>query len=223
MHTQHQHSRSARRRSLWRVTLVGLVVVTLGTAACSSGDGDGGEQLADTESIDQTSSEEQSGDSGDTSDGDDSGDQGSGEVLGTARATLRASAIDNRSTPLRIDVVGLERHGDLVELALVLTNEAEEPTDDSEPQDFGIDTMFGDEGGYDASGIGLVDGEAQTIYLPAYDSEGVCLCTDDLGASQVPPGGTLNIDATYGGVPDDAEELDVRVPNFPAVTGVSVR
>jgi hypothetical protein len=223
MHTQQQPSRHARRSGVWLVTLVGLVALIAGATACSSG-GDDGEQLADTESIDQTSSQEESGDS-DTPTGDDeSSDQGSGEVLGTAQASLRASAIDNRSTPVRIDVVGLERHGDLVELALVLTNEAAEPTDDSEPQDFKIDTMFGDgTSSYDASAIGLVDGDAQTIYLPAYDSEDVCLCTDEFGASDVPPGGTLNIDATYGGVPDDAEQLDVHVPNFPAITGVALQ
>lgn len=229
MHTQHQPSHSTRRPVVWLVTLVGLVALLLGATACSDGD-DGGEQLADTESIDQTSSTGESDETDeaqpdDTTEDDGSSDRGSGEVLGTTQATLNTSAIDNRPAPIRIDVVGLERHGDLVELALVLTNEA--PDDSDSPQDFYINTAFGDNltasGRYDASGIGLVDGEAQRIYLPAYDSEDVCLCTDELGAVTVAPGGTLNIDATYGGVPDDLELVDVRVPGFPAVTGVAVR
>jgi hypothetical protein len=202
-----------------RTTRLGLLVAAIGTLtlACSD-DGDGGLR-ADTESIDSSGPESADSGSGDTTTGDDGG-SGSGEVLGSSEASLRANAIDNRSTSLRMDVVRLERHGDLVELSLVLTNEVEPQDEDTDPQDFSIDTLFGDD--YDAGGIGLVDGDAQKLYLPVLDSDGTCLCSGEFGASDIPPGGTKSIDATYGGVPDDVETLDVRVPNFPTIAEVPV-
>jgi hypothetical protein len=210
--------RPAMRRAVPLVIAVGLLLA----AACSNDDGS---PRANTESIDTTEASSESDASGGDGEAESTG-RGSGsdsdEILGTARAEMRANAIDNRSTPLRIDVTRLERHGELVELTLVLTNEAPEaPTDDSDPQDFSADDMFG--GSYDASGIGLVDGDAQKLYLPVLDSEDNCLCTDGFGANEVPPGGTMTIEATYGGVPDDVEQLDVSVPNFPAIVGVPIQ
>jgi hypothetical protein len=114
-------------------------------------------------------------------------------------------------------------------LALVLTNEAEPPSDGSEPPAFGVDNTFADGHGinarYDVSGLGLVDGEQQMLYLPAYDSEGNCLCTftGSGGSTQVRPGEPLTIEATFGGVPEDVEQFDVRIPGFPAVSGVAVQ
>lgn len=213
-------------------------VVAVAMAALLLGCGGGDDPLADTESIDSQSPDAGGGQgsSGDASGTDDeaggdgtgsSSDDGApGEVLGTARATLRANAIDNRSTPIRIDVVRLERHGDLVELGLVLTNEAEPPPEGQDPQDFQLDSMFGGGPGinarYDVSNVALVDGDAQKLYLPVLDSADTCLCSGGLGAVDTPPGGTLTIDATYGGVPDGIETLDVRIPNFPVITGVPV-
>jgi hypothetical protein len=205
----------------YRGVTFAVAVGLLLTAACS---GDDESPRANTESLDSSEEASQSTDAGDGEAEGSGGDRGgsggdSGEVLGTARAEMRANAIDNRSTPLRIDVTRLERHGDLVELTLVLTNEA--AADDSEPQDFGADDMFG--ANYDASDVGLVDGDAQKVYLPVLDSEDNCLCTDGFGATEVPPGGTMTIEATYGGVPDDVQELDVSVPQFPAIVGVPVQ
>jgi hypothetical protein len=215
-------------------------VVAVAMAALLLGCGGDDDPLADTESIDSSSPDagDGQGSSGDaTGSGDDTGsdeaddtgsssDDSPGEVLGTARASLRANAIDNRSTPIRIDVVRLERHGDLVELGLVLTNEAEAPPEGQDAQDFQLDSMLGGGPGvnarYDASNVALVDGDAQKLYLPVLDSADTCLCSGGLGAVDTPPGGTLTLDATYGGVPDDVESLDVRIPNFPVVTGVPV-
>lgn len=217
-----------------RLLLAVVAVAALAAVACTGDD----PERADTESIDSSSPQGAAGDggsatgddtdeggNGDNGDGDGGGSSGIGEVLGTARASLPANAIDNRSTPLRLDVVRLERHGDLVELSMVLTNEAE-VVEGEDPQDFQLNTMWGDGGGvdarYDASGIALVDGEGQKLYLPVLDSGGTCLCSGDYGAIETPPGGTLNVDATFGGVPDDVEALDVRVPNFPVIAGVPV-
>lgn len=217
-----------------RTTRLGLLVAAVATLAVACNDDDG-PLRADTESIDSSAPESPGSGNGDdatddttddTTDADaDAGEgsgsgSGSGEVLGSSTATLRANALDERSTPLRMDVVRLERHGDLVELSLVLTNEAEAPADAGDPQNFSIDTLFGSD--YDASGIGLVDGDAQKLYLPVLDSGDTCLCSSQFGASEVQPGGTKTIDATYGGVPDDVETLDVRVPNFPTIAEVPV-
>ena len=228
-----------RTRRSGAATVVGPVVAVV-LAALLLGCGGDDDPLADTESIDSSSPEAGEGAEGDGGDatgseaesgsGDGSGDDGGtpadGEVLGTARASLRANAIDNRSTPIRIDVIRLEHHGDLVELGLVLTNEAEPPPEGQDPQDFQLDSMFGGGPGinarYDASSIALVDGDAQKLYLPVLDSGDACLCSGGFGAVDTPPGGTLTIDATYGGVPDDVETLDVRIPNFPTITGVPV-
>jgi hypothetical protein len=193
------------------------------TVACSDDDS----PLAETESIDSSTGTTQT-----TEDGVDSetggeprsepGSGGSDEVIGTGRATLPAGPLDDTGLPMRIDVLRLERHGDLVELTLALANEAEATGD--EPPGFTINDMFGDEvADYDASGIGLVDGDAQKLYLPVLDSDGSCLCTSDFGSNDVAAGSSRTITATYGGVPDDVEALDVQVPSFPTIAGVPLR
>jgi hypothetical protein len=201
------------------------------TVACGGDD----DAPAQTQSIDSSSesgnatgttaaSNGSDGGSGDeTATGGGQGSGGSdGKVLGTARATLSAGPIDERTIPIRMDVTRLERHGDLVELTLLLTNEA--PNQGDEPPGFGIYDRFGDgPSDYNASGIGLVDGDAQKEYLPVLDSEGACLCSNDFGANDIPPGGSRTITATYGGVPDDVEQLDVKIPTFPTIAGVAVQ
>jgi hypothetical protein len=182
----------------------------------SSQSGGGGDDAA-------TSSE---GDEGDEDDDETGADRGSGEVLGTAQAELRANATDDRAVPLRIDVTRLERTGDLVELTLRVTNEAEVPSDGDEGPQFSADTRFGAGFGvdarYDTSAIGLVDAEQQMMYLPAYDAENVCLCSS-ANDVKVEPGESLTIEATYGGVPEGLEEVDVRIPDVPMISGVPIQ
>jgi hypothetical protein len=204
--------------------LVGVAVAALG-GACA-GDDDGGD-LAGTESIDSTTSN----DDADSASGDEGGADsagGSDEILGTSQASMRANVADDRSTPLRLDVTRLERVDELVELTLALTNEAAPPADDSEPLTFTADVVFsggnyGISARYDASGIGLVDDAAQRMYLPVYDSEDVCLCTGNLNNESVPSGGTMTITATFGGVPDDLDAVDVRIPQFPTISGLEIQ
>jgi hypothetical protein len=145
---------------------------------------------------------------------------GPGVIAGTTRAQLRASAIDDRAVPLRIDVARLRASGELVDLELTLTNEA--PASSSKPLTFSPDQLFGDGGRYDMSGVGLVDPDHHKLYLPVLDSGNTCLCTGELGAADYSPGGTYTLAATYGGVPRDADRLDVRIPQFPAVLGVRI-
>jgi hypothetical protein len=207
------------------LALLGAALLTGSlTLACSDDDG----ELADTRSIDSSVDDGDVGGTGDdetATDGSGATEPGSGggdEVIGTARAQLTAGPIDERTIPVRIDVTRLERHGDLVELTLAVTNEA--PAEGDDPPGFSINTQFGDTlTSYDASAIGLVDGDAQKRYLPVLDSEGTCLCTNDFGSYDIPAGGSHTISATYGGVPDDVEVLDVQVPTFPTIAGVPIR
>ena len=146
---------------------------------------------------------------------------GSAAVVGTTRAQLRATAIDNRSVPLRIDVTHVRASGDLVDLEMVLTNEA--PATGDKPPKFIADTLFGDgRSDYDLSAVGLVDPRAQKLYLPVLDSEKNCLCTRQLGATEFAAGGSYTLTATIGGLPHDVDTVDVRIPQFAAVTGVRV-
>jgi len=220
-------TRSRRRR--WGGVAVAIALVAL--AAACSGDDDG-DQLADTESINSTESANQSGPDGaseqtDEDSGSESADSDGGEVLGTSRATHQASAADHRATPIRLDLVRLERSGELVELTLTLTNEVDPETDDDDPQAFTAWSMFsgsyGGPGVGDARGLGLVDDEAQKMYLAVLDGDDVCLCTNNLNNEQVLPGGSMTINATFGGLPEDVEQVDVYIPNFPTISGITIQ
>jgi hypothetical protein len=215
-----------------RSTCLGLLVaatLSITTLACS-GDDDSG-QRADTESIDASSSGNGNGATGTTdqsnkggnADHPSSGSAGNGGVLGTARADLPTNGGASTTVPIRIDVTRLERHGDLVELTVQLTNESRADADDSDAE-YMLSNQFGDDTNhYDASAVGLVDGDGQKLYLPAFDSENVCLCSNDFGGVFVEPGATRTIDATFGGVPDDLDKVDVRVPTFPTIAGVTIQ
>lgn len=192
--------------------LVGLALIA--GAACSGDDDDA--LRAETESIDSS-----------TPEGDDDTATGSrddnqpGDVLGSATGKLPASPIDDTLVPVRIDVVALERSDDLTELRMTLTNEGEPGTPSLEPY-----SAFTDDrpaAGLDLSGVGLVDGESKKLYLPVLDGEGECLCSSNMGDVAIPPGESVELNATFGGVPGDLDELDVRVPDFPSIEGVPVR
>jgi hypothetical protein len=191
----------------------GLVLVA--GAACSNNDKDG--LRADTESIDSS----QPADDDETSTGGETDtNESAGSSLGSATGKMPADPGDSTLVPLRIDVVALERDDDLVELRVRLTNEGEAGSPDFEPWSGFADS---DSTAWDFSGAALVDGGAKKLYLPVLDSEGDCLCNTDMAEIAIPPGESVEISATYGGVPDDVDELDVRVPSFPSIEGVPVR
>jgi hypothetical protein len=210
-----------------RALLLLAALVLVGGAACSNG-GDGDDR-AETESLNSSQPEGGGDDAATGNEGNEPASTGSDEVLGTTRAERTSGSNDQRGVPLRIDVIRLERNGELVELALRLTNQAEPPSDGSEPLGFGLSDNFGDGHGlnarFDVSGIGLVDGEQQMLYLPADDSEGNCLCTwvGSGDSTRVLAGESLTLEATIGGVPEGVEQVDVRIPGFPTVSGVAVQ
>lgn len=209
-----------RRLSVTALTVAMVALVV----ACGSDDED---PLADTESIDSSSPDAgdgAEGDSGDATETESPGEGdggGSGDVLGSSEASHPASAIDSRMVPLRVDVVRLDRNGDLVEVSLDLTNLAD-PAGDGEPLEFTPHNLFSPQSSeYNTSELSLVDGAGQKQYLPVIDSDELCLCTE-VGSLYLPPGETFSITATVGGVPDDVEKVDVRLPGFPTITQVAI-
>jgi hypothetical protein len=230
------HPAGSAARHPRRSTLLALaLVLALGAGACAS---DGNGDRADTESVDPASntdsdtdsssnadsSDEAATDEGATDDAeapDTGGEEAPGDVLGTARTQLPFSLDAAQLVPLRADVTRLERHDDLVELSITLTNESEP----SAGMSFEAWRTFEDTqgGNYDISAVGLVDPAGQKIYLPAQDVEGNCLCTDGLDAHAAPPGEWILLNATIGGVPDEVEQVDVTIPGFPTIVGVTIQ
>jgi hypothetical protein len=217
-----------------------VAVVLMVGAACSNGDDDasasGGAGAPGTESSGGAKPDEagaaattapagESGDAGGSGEAGDSGDASDpgsgGEPLATVRAELPADLNDRRLVPLRIDVVRFTRAGDLIELDMLLTNEADPAGQD--PPGFTPWTTFSDlPSAADLSGLGLLESGEQKLYLPAFDGEGGCLCTGGLSGTEVAAGQSLPLNATFGGVPGDAESLDIRIPSFPIIEGVGV-
>jgi hypothetical protein len=207
--------------------LVAGLLALLALAACSN-DGDDDSPLE----ANQSQGSEQAADTPEREGEDDTGSGGEGsgtggdpdaEPLGTTRAQRENLA--NVVVPLRIDVVRLERHGELVELGLLVSNEADDDGTDTLDWDPLTDLGGGPgiNGNYDIREVGIVDPDGQRIYLPALDDQGVCRCTGTGGGAGVSPGESLTLDATIGGLPTDVEAVDVHVPGFPPITGVEVQ
>jgi hypothetical protein len=213
-----------------------VAVVLLVGAACSNGDDDddasasggagapvtepgGGAKPDDAGAVETTAPAGETGEAGDAGDASDAGT--GGEPLATVRAELPAGLNDRRLVPLRIDVVRFTRTGELIELDMLLTNEGDAAGQD--PPGFTPWTTFSDlPSAADLSGLGLLESGEQKLYLPAFDGEGGCLCTAGLSAAEVAAGQSLPLNATFGGVPGDAESLDIRIPSFPIIEGVGV-
>jgi hypothetical protein len=220
-----------------RTVAAGLVsaVVLLG-AACSE-DGDGGNPLA---GADETASQGGAGEQGSGSGGEDEGDgsggtggsgSGSGggrpdagagrdaEALASSEAQLPADPGNETLVPLTLEVTRLARSGDLVELEVRLVNDGEDGGPSYEPWDAFSGQTAGD---YTISGTGLVDPDGQKMYLPAWDSEGYCVCSGDLLDIAIPPGESYLLTASIGGVPEDVGPVDLHFPRFPVITGLEI-
>jgi len=208
---------------------IALAVAVLG-AACSGDDDD--TALVESARADQpaTSTTEASGNPDDeeddveagserSTDQDESSDGGNG-ALGSG--TGQIPDFDTQAPiALRLDVTSLERNGDLVELGMTVTNEDEEL--DFEPTNTLVDPDLMAQGARDVSGVRLIDQGERKAYLPVIDSEGVCLCTNNLVTVKVPPGDSLELEATFGGIPDTVTTLDLDVPGFSTIAGLEVQ
>jgi len=71
-------------------------------------------------------------------------------------------------------------------------------------------------------GVYLVDSVNKKKYLPAMDSQQICLCTKLIGFPSLKPHETATLTATYGAAPADVKTLAVSVPTFPLISAVPV-
>jgi hypothetical protein len=203
---------------------VGLLLLG---AACS--DDDDGAGVLESENADEDEPTDEDSDdetTETTTEGETSEEEPDGEPIGTAQAQLQGQAGVAR---IRIDVISLERNDDHVELEMWLTNE--EPASDLPPNDqlywfpfarFADDAI--ETAPYDISGIGLVDQGEQKMYLPMLDSSGDCVCTgSDVMGERLYPAQSTTLVASYGGVPEDLEAIDLHIPDFPVIVGLEIR
>ena len=125
-----------------------------------------------------TTDEESSGDTDatDSSTNGDDGDAGRGEPIGTTRAQFEA---ENGNVPIRIDVINLERNGDLVELAMVMTNESPEAASEVSENDqlyWYAHDLFG-QGNFQICPRRRADRPGRAEDVSVLDSADECLCT----------------------------------------------
>jgi len=206
---------------------VGAVTLLLWAAACSQADDDPSDdgRSATTQSASGSESDAGGDSTATTGDEGEAGDEGGAddEVLGSATARLPADPNDDTPVALRLDVTALERVSGRVEARFLLANTGAAGGPTFEPWSTFVDPRLAtDEAPWSLAGASLIDGEAQQAYLTIIDSEGVCLCSGDLDNVSVPPGESIELYADFGGVPDDAERLDVQVPGFSPITEVAI-
>jgi hypothetical protein len=70
----------------------------------------------------------------------------------------------------------------------------------------------GSETGHVFDGIALIDPQGRKKYLVARDSEGNCVCSNDLSDTFVNPGAPVTLQATLTAPPPTVKKVDVIVP-----------
>jgi hypothetical protein len=213
--------------------MAGAAALLLGAACSGDGDddatlrnqpADGSAGTATTTPADDdqdTGADERSRETGERSDEGDGRDAGS---LGSTTGQLR-DRFNTLTVPLAIEVTGLERNGDHVELQMTMTVDDEDPGGDY--FDFCIcdslaDTTDTEGVGKDLSGVRLIDQDGQMAYLPIVDSAGVCVCSNDL-TNAIQLGGSVELSATFGGLPADVETVDLEVPGFAPLADLAIQ
>lgn len=91
--------------------------------------------------------------------------------------------------------------------------------DDSVPQPEGKASPGGSTN--NADGLTLIEPSSSNIYRVSYDSQGGCLCSNDL-SEYVKPGQTIALQATFTGVPADAKSVTITIPNGGTFSNVAV-
>jgi hypothetical protein len=212
-----------RRTTRARATrlLAAMAIAGLLGAACSSGPDDSA-AAADNASSSRDAEQPADDDTADADSDDGGSDDSSDDVLATADGQHRADPNDQTMLPLRVDVTALERNGDLVELRITVAHEGDAADPSFKPYSAFDDPRLSTGGMYSLSGAALVDGDAQKAYLTVIDSEGICLCTGGMAQINVPGGGSVDMYADFGGVPDDLEEIDVTIPGFATLADIPI-
>ena len=142
-----------------------------------------------------------------------------GTPIGSTRRMARSSA-SKPAVPIRVDVTGLRVSGELLELELVLTDER--PKSGDADTFHAYDTFTGPGGNYNLTGVMLVDPVGQMLYLTAVDDKGDCVCSRTAGIG-LKPSESVVLQATYAGVPKDLQTVDVRIVEFPTITGLRIQ
>ena len=91
--------------------------------------------------------------------------------------------------------------------------------DDSVPQPSGKASPGGSTN--NADGLTLIEPSSSSIYRVSYDSQGGCLCSSGL-TEFIQPGQTIALQATFTGVPAEAKNVTITIPNGGTFSNVAV-
>jgi hypothetical protein len=221
---------AARKDFRWAIPRSALVVpsllLALSVAGCS-GSSTPGQSTA-------TDKAKASGGANSSASPDDSASSpagAKGSAASTADSVSLAGADFTRSggpgskpLELRVDVVGLSRRGELLQLVVRVSNKSTDPTTDQRWQisDFSVTRNDMTPGISAFNGVVLTDVKGKKRYLAAADSGGGCVCTPDLGSIFVGAGQSVELTATYAAPPASTDRLDVDIPSVGLLRDVPV-
>ena len=203
---------TASKRILAAMSAIG-VAATL--ASCQLPGGSSGEKGAST-STSTSASVPKSAQSG--------GDSNSGQG---AAIESHTSSIDSK--PATVSLNSVSATGTTVTVMFSVTNNDKKNDmwiydsfsdgDDSVPQPSGKASPGGSTN--NADGLTLIEPSSSSIYRVSYDSQGGCLCSSNL-TEFVQPGQTIALQATFTGVPAEAKNVTISIPNGGTFSNVAV-
>ena len=198
------------KRLLAAVSSIGLAATL---ASCQLPGGSSGEKGASTSTSASVPKSAQPG-------GDSNSSQG-------AAIESHTSSIDSK--PATVSLNSVSATGTTVTVMFSVTNDDKSNDmyvsdyfsdgDDSIPQPSGKATSGGSKNNVD--GITLIEPSSSNIYRVSYDSQGGCLCSGDLNEF-VKPGQTIALQATFTGVPAEAKNVTITIPNGGTFSNVAV-
>jgi len=203
---------TASKRILAAMSAIGMSATL---ASCQLPGGSSGEKEAST----STSTSASAPKSAQTGGGSNSG-QG-------AAIESHTSSIDGK--PATVSLNSVSATGTTVTVMFSVTNDDKSNDmyvsdyfsdgDDSIPQPSGKATPGGSKNNVD--GLTLIEPSSSNIYRVSYDSQGGCLCSGDLNEF-VKPGQTIALQATFTGVPAEAKNVTITIPNGGTFSNVAV-
>ena len=203
---------TASKRIMAAMSAIG-VAATL--ASCQLPGGSSGEKGAST-STSTSASAPKSAQSG--------GDSNSGQGVAIESHT---SSIDSK--PATVSLNSVSATGTTVTVMFSVTNNDKKNDmwiydsfsdgDDSVPQPSGKASPGGSTN--NADGLTLIEPSSSSIYRVSYDSQGGCLCSSDL-TEYIKPGQTIALQATFTGVPAEAKNVTIAIPNGGTFSNVAV-
>ena len=203
---------TASKRILAAMSAIG-VAATL--ASCQLPGGSSGEKGASTSTSTSASASKSAQPGGDSNSG-----QG-------AAIESHTSSIDSK--PATVSLNSVSATGTTVTVMFSVTNDDKSNDmyvtdyfsdgDDSVPQPSGKASPGGSTN--NADGLTLIEPSSSSIYRVSYDSQGGCLCSSDL-TEYIKPGQTIALQATFTGVPAEAKNVTITIPNGGTFSNVAV-